>query len=173
MTAEEYLALPEEKPYLEFVNGEVIQKAMPNPDHFTLVQFLSYASFQAVRESGGMAGPEGRVEFVTGRGKEFRLPDWAYWRRERRQSTGDFMPPPTLAVEVRSPAETMAAQRDKCRYMREHGVEVCWLIDPSSRTVEVFEADLDGEARAEGTLSTVWFPGFAVDIARLFATLDG
>ncbi|MBK7725654.1 MAG: Uma2 family endonuclease [Dehalococcoidia bacterium] len=33
MTPEEYLALPEEKPYLEYVDGVVLQKPMPNEEH--------------------------------------------------------------------------------------------------------------------------------------------
>ncbi len=33
MTEAEYLALPETKPYLEFVDGEVLQKAMPDSTH--------------------------------------------------------------------------------------------------------------------------------------------
>lgn len=33
MTPEQYLALPEEKPYLEYIDGMVLQKPMPNEQH--------------------------------------------------------------------------------------------------------------------------------------------
>ena len=36
MTPEQYLALPEEKPYLEYVDGMVLQKPMPTEDHGAL-----------------------------------------------------------------------------------------------------------------------------------------
>ena len=36
MTPEEYLALPEEKPYLEYIDGMVVQKPMPTNEHAKL-----------------------------------------------------------------------------------------------------------------------------------------
>jgi Uma2 family endonuclease len=40
MTLAEFLALPEEKPYLEFINGEVVQKPLPTEPHGTLTSEL-------------------------------------------------------------------------------------------------------------------------------------
>lgn len=83
------------------------------------------------------------------------------------------MMPPTLAVEVRSPDDTMAEQRAKCRFYRNHGVDVCWLVDPASRTVEVFEAGREGAVLgANDTLTTPHLPGFALELSALFAVLD-
>ena len=80
---------------------------------------------------------------------------------------------PTLAVEVRSPGESLNAQRAKCRQFRENGVAVCWLVDPASRTVEVFEDGRDGE-RLQGavSLASSHLPGFSLAIEALFAVLD-
>ncbi|MFN0094530.1 MAG: Uma2 family endonuclease, partial [Dehalococcoidia bacterium] len=146
VTEAEYLALPETKPYLEFVFGEVRQKAMPNTDHVEIVDAVA-AMARAYRQAqrGSHAGPEPRVRFETERGREYRLPDYAYWAPGRPFLDAGEMMPPTLAVEVRSPDETMTAQREKCRYYRRYGVAVCWLFDPASRTVEVFEEGRDGD----------------------------
>ena len=97
----------------------------------------------------------------------------AYWAPGKPQGDGYRMLPPTLAVEVRSPDETMAEQRAKCRFYRHHGVEVAWLIDPEARTVEVFDADRDGETlSADAALESSYLPGFSLPLEKLFAVLD-
>ena len=174
MTAEQYLALPEEKPYREYVYGEVIAKAMPDDDHGELAALLGRALLDwRDEELGGRAGQEIRCRFDTERGPEYRLPDVAYWRPDKPRKDGDDTLPPTLAVEIRSPDETMAEQRRKCLYYRRYGVDICWLIDPISRTVEVFEDDLEGEPLApDGVLSSSRLPGLRIPVSRLFASLD-
>ena len=108
MTVEQYLALPEEKPYREYVHGEVIAKAMPDDDHGHIVYTLGELAAASLAEFGGRAGPEIRCRFDTERGPEFRLPDFAYWRTDRPRKDGKDTLPPALAVEVRSDSETMA-----------------------------------------------------------------
>jgi Uma2 family endonuclease len=66
--------------------------------------------------------------------------------------------------------ETMASQRAKCRWFRAHGVDVCWLIDPASRTVEVFEGNRDG-VRADGVLESAFLPGLRIPLDELFSGL--
>ncbi len=67
----------------------------------------------------------------------------------------------------------MAALRRKCRAFRANGVDVCWLIDPYARIVEIFEGDRDGEALApDGALVTSVMPGFSVSLSELFTVID-
>ena len=168
MSEEEYLALPEEKPYLEYVDGVVLQKPMPNAAHRALIEEIIFQIGLYRRQHGGAAGPEGRVRLPDGSG--FRLPDTAYWA-PGRDSGDDSVP--SLAVEVQSPGQTMAELRRKCRTFRANGVGVCWLVDPATRTVEVFEGDRDGEpVSADGILETAVMPGFSLSLSELFAVLD-
>ena len=168
MTDAEYLALPEEKPYLEYVGGVVLQKAVPSSLHRRIVFRIDAALFAYIETHGGDAGPEGRVRLPNG---SYRLPDTAYWK-PGIPSGDDTVP--TLVVEVRSPGEPMRDQREKCRQFREAGVEVCWLIDPQSRVVEVFEDEQDGEpVDHEGALMTSRMPEFAVPLAELWAAAEG
>lgn len=167
LTVAQYLALPETKPYLEYVCEEVVRKAMPNTDHFQIVQKVALrVGRHDEQAAGGHCGPEPRIRFATERGLEYRIPDFAYWAPGRPFSDGDDMLPATLAVEVRSPDETMAEQREKCRYYRRYGVQVCWLFDPPTRTVEVFEGGVDGEVRA--VLESAFVPGLRIVAATLF-----
>ena len=168
MSESEYLALPEEKPYLEYVDGVVLQKPMPNRAHVLLIEELIFAIGAYRRRHGGSSGPEGRVRMPDGGG--FRIPDAAFWSPSRPHEDDSV---PSLAIEVRSPGQALAELRRKCRAFRENGVDVCWLIDPSSRSVEVFEGDRDGEYLApEATLETLVMPGFSLPLTELFAVLD-
>ncbi len=170
LTVDEYLALPEEPPYLEYVEGEVIEKAIPDENHMTLIQELAFLIGSYRRGHGGFSGPEGRSAFWINGIPSFRLPDYSYFAPGRPRRDRGFLAAPGLAVEVRSPEETMASQRRKCRWFREHGVEVCWLIDPVSRTVEVLEGDRDGVLEAT-RLRIAAAPGLVIDSSALFAVL--
>jgi Uma2 family endonuclease len=168
MTEKEYLALPEEQPYLEYVDGVVQQKPMPNKDHILLAEELIIAIGLYRRRRGGSSGPEGRVRLPDGSG--FRLPDTAYWAPDRRHEDDSV---PSLAVEIRSPDQSMESLRRKCRTFRRNGVDVCWIIDPVTRTAEVFEDSMDGERLGRGgTPETPVMPGFRLELDALFAVLD-
>jgi len=172
LTVEEYFALPEEKPYLEYVNGEVCPKPMPDWMHFTVALAIVRALADHADRYGGHAGFEGRVGFDDPRDVRFLLPDVQFYAAGRPWKQRP-MPPPTLAVEVRSPEQSMASLREKCRFYRAHGVDVCWLIDPEARTAEVFDAGREGVLfPADGALESEALPGFRFRLADLFATLD-
>ena len=167
MSEAEYLALPEEKPYLEYVDGLVLQKPMPNDDHAALIAELALILGLYRRGHGGRVRVEMRTRFPNG---SFRIPDASYWAPG--QPSGDDSIP-TLAVEVRSPGQTMDELRAKCRFYRRNGVGVCWLIDPESRTAESFEGEADGLASGiEEELRSVLLPGFTLVLKDLFAVLD-
>jgi Uma2 family endonuclease len=168
MSEARYLALPEEKPYLEYVDGAVRQKPMPNADHGDLIQFLALELGLWARSFGGKVRPEMRS--ALGSRPDYRLPDLAYWLPGRPSGDDSI---PTLTIEVRSPGQSMRELRAKCHFYRQSGVEAAWLIDPASRTVEVFERDLDG-ARLDETsvLTSPLLPGFELPLKQLFAALD-
>lgn len=173
VTVEEYLALPEEPPYLEYVDGEVIEKAMPNRDHGAIAEELALHLGPYRRRRGGMSGPEIRVAFDADGRREFRLPDYAYWAPSKPQGSETMALPPTLAVEIRSPDESLRGLQAKCRYYRRHGVDVAWLIDPGARTVAVFEGERDGEVLSgDAVLESSFLPSFRLRLIDMFAALD-
>ena len=165
MTPEEYLALPEEKPYLEYVDGIVVQKPMPNLSHGELVAELIYRIKIWIEHNGGRIGPEVRARL--GDLPNFRLPDLSYWKP---QLPRDDDTPPSLAVEVRSRSQTMAELRRKCEFLRSTGVEACWLIDPIARTAEIYEGRRKTPRLAD-VLTAEALPGFELALSDLFAVL--
>lgn len=167
MSEKEYLALPEEKPYLEYVDGVVLQKPMPNANHRKLVTRFVVDLDAYANRVGGDSGPEGRIAFPAT--SNFRLPDAAFWAPGIPSGDDSI---PTLVVEVRSPQQTSTELRQKCRFFRRNGVQVAWLVDPEARTVEVFEGSRDaGTLTAPAVLTSPALPGFELDLAALFAVL--
>jgi len=100
MTEADYLSLPEEEPYLEYVDGLVVQKPMSNADDADLVGEIQYHLVAYRKVHGGRTGPERRV----GVGSNYRLPDTGYWPAGRPAGNDAL---PALAVEVRSPSQTL------------------------------------------------------------------
>ena len=172
ISVEQYLSLPEgEKPYLEFANGDVIAKAMPNMDHGVLVQAFGLRLGAYARDHGGRCGPEIRVEFVTTAGPVFRLPDFSYWAAGRPRRGDRAAQPPTLAIEVVSPDDTLAEQREKCAFYVDNGIDEAWLVNPATRTVERF-GDRSGLLGQSASLASEALPGFELSLSELFAVLD-
>ncbi|MFN0145817.1 MAG: Uma2 family endonuclease [Dehalococcoidia bacterium] len=168
MTEEAFLRLDEaEETDLEYIDGIVYEKGMVDANHGDIVGELSGRFWIYRNVAGGALGPERRVRLANGR---YLKPDLAFYAVGSR-SANDALP--TLAIEVRSPGETMESQRRKCRRYRAAGVPVVWLVDPRGRVVEVFEGDRDGVAlEPDAPLETPLLPGLSIAHRELFAVLD-
>ena len=116
MSAREFLALPEEKPYLEYIDGVVEQKPMVNANHGRTVARLDYKFIVYAEGHGGDYGPERRTG-PTSVGN-YLLPDTGFWLAGT--PSGDDTVP-TIAVEVRSPNQSLTNAR-----------EVLWLPEDGS-----------------------------------------
>jgi len=168
MTPEQYLALPEEKPYLEYIDGMVVQKPMfARPEGLLCAEVGSHI-VNWTRQHGGAAGIMART--AAGSGPSYRLPDVSFWKPGYASGDDDL---PTLAIEIRSPDQALTELRTKSRFFRNNGVEACWIIDPKSRSAEVFEGERDGDHIAsDGVLTAACLPGFELQFAELFTVLD-
>lgn len=169
---EEYLALPEEKPYLEYIRGEAVPKMAPDWLHFNLAKRILIALADYERAHGGSSGVEGRVRFEDDADLRYLLPDVAYYGPGRPQRIGGAMAPPALAVEIRSPGQPLESQREKCRYYRAHGVDSAWLVDAEARAVEIFEGSARRVLEVGEDLTSIALPGFSLPVADLFAGLE-
>lgn len=174
MTPEEYLALPEDKPYLEYYAGEVCPKPMPNFAHTDIARQIKRVFEAYEGTGGGYTTAEGRTRFGSGHEQYFVLPDVAYYRRGITIRDGQIYLPPTVAVEIVSPDQSLAEQRSKCRRYVENGVEVAWLIEPERRWVEVYEAGREPIMLhdPEDALAPAILPSFLITLGYVFAGLD-
>jgi hypothetical protein len=84
VTVTEYLAIPEEAPYLEYLHGEVVEKPGSGFRRMVVTNHLTVELHRYEATHGGISGPEARVEFQIEGGTYFRLPDVAYWAPGRQ-----------------------------------------------------------------------------------------
>ena len=172
LTFEEFLTLPPERPELEYFGGRAVQKAMAGLTQGDLQAAITALVWNFATAVGGHVSTEVDTDFFFPDGRAVRIPDVAYWAPGKpRRSTTRLALPPTLAVEIRSPGETIESQRRKCRAMRGAGVDVCWLFLPRLQAVEVFDSAHDGVAFVGETLTSEFLPGLALDLPALWAIM--
>jgi Uma2 family endonuclease len=144
ITLEAFLALPEEKPALEYFGGRITQKIAPGLRH-SLVrsQILCEGGNRLLHTRFGIAVPELRITM----GGASRVPDVAIFRWDRipRDEHGelldDVVTPPDVVVEVLSPGQTHRAMLARCHWYIEQGVQAALLVQPRARWIDVVRAD--------------------------------
>jgi Uma2 family endonuclease len=169
MTLEEFLALPEEKPYLELIDGEVQRKPVGKNKHANAQGELIYLLRAYSRTHGGKALVEGGVTIV-GDNRNFRVPDVSYFGPDQALDLDHAYASeaPRLAVEVRSEGQSLRALRERLAFFREHGSQATLLVDPDARTVEVHDGDRTWTATAEDVVTLESVPDFSFRVADLF-----
>jgi Uma2 family endonuclease len=138
LTLEEFLKLPEAKPASEFINGEIIQKPMPQGEH-SLIQttFCEVINGVAKKQKIAIAFPELRSTF----GGQSIVPDIAVFRWERiplnpsGRITNRFEIPPDWAIEILSPDQRQTKVLGNLLHCSRYGTELGWLIDPEEESV--------------------------------------
>jgi Uma2 family endonuclease len=177
LTLEEFLRLPEEKPALEYEDGRITQKVSPRLPHAALQFEIASLFNQALRPTRtARAFTELRTTF-TGRS---RVPDVSvyHWDRIPRDDTGalafdNVMIPPDVAIEIRSPEQTIASQLRRCRDYVDQGVAMAIMVAPEANRLWVFrpqQPELELAADDPIDFEDV-FPGFKLTSAEIFAAL--
>jgi Uma2 family endonuclease len=155
MTRQEYLALPEEPPYLEYRNGEVVAKAMPGPDHSALVtNLLTYLrTFTRERDDVWV---DTELRHYNEAEDRYFLPDVLVTRRSRRPDRWirPVLVMPDIAVEVVSPDDSLGDVLEKTGFHLRNGVEVVWIVDQESEQVSVFRRGEHPLTLSEGDVLT-------------------
>jgi Uma2 family endonuclease len=176
MTLDEFLALPETEPALEYAEGMVTQKVAPQGRHvFLQLNFTNEVNTFAQSRKLALALPELRTTYAG----LSRVPDVAIylWHRVPRLPNGQiadhFTEPPDVAVEIVSPGQGVTDLVTKCIWYVKNGVRIALIVDPSEDAVLRFRPDalpdvLTGDDRID--LDEV-LPGFELTVGQLFASL--
>jgi len=179
LTVEEFLALPDTEPGSEYIDGEVVQKAMPNVAHMIIQQLLALVvGLYVQRNRLGITGPEGRCVFGPPGAERGCLPDFLFVASAYLAGIdprGPIRRAPDLAVEILSPDDRMSEVMKKLRFYLDYGVRLVWLIDPDRRTVTVMSPpDTTRILTDEDTLDGGdVLPGFACAVADILPPVDG
>jgi Uma2 family endonuclease len=141
LTLEEFLKLPETKPASEYIDGQILQKPMPQGKHSRL-QGQLVTSINAVVESQriALALPELRCTF----GGRSTVPDVAIFRWQRipldPQGTiqNVFLDAPDWIIEILSPDQSQNKVTRNILHCLEYGCQLGWLFDPEDRSLLVY-----------------------------------
>ena len=162
---------------LELVDGTLVEKAV-GFESALLAMYLGHllTQFVSARKLGKVTGPDGLLRLCPGllRGPDIAFMSWKRLPGGRVPKEAFPSLAPDLAIEVLSPSNTPAEMKRKREEYFRTGVRLVWIVDPKTRTVEVYaprrkpvvltESDtLDG-----GKV----LPGFTLALAELFAELD-
>jgi Uma2 family endonuclease len=141
LTLEEFLQLPETKPGNEYIDGQIIQKPIPQGKHSTVQGELVPAINAVVKPKRlARAFPELRCTF----GDRSLIPDIAVFISSRipRDENGEianiFSIPPDWTIEILSPDQSQTKVTKNILHCLKYGTQMGWLIDPDEQTVFVF-----------------------------------
>lgn len=176
MTAQEYLALPEQR-WTELVEGELVV-SHPRLIHQQLMLEI-VMHLRRWTEAGPDRGEACLPLDVQLDDHNVYAPDVLWYRAGRAPHRHDPAPYPVpdLAVEVRSPSTwRYDVGAKKNLYERRHGLPELWLVDTAADGVLVFRRSAPGattfdvaEELARGeTLTSPLLPGFALPLCELF-----
>jgi Uma2 family endonuclease len=176
LSLEAFLALPEEKPALEYFDGAVTQKVTPKARHSRLQYKLAEWVNRAAEPSKlALAFPELRATFAGAS----VVPDVAvyHWERIPRDADGllqdDVFEPPDVAIEIISPGQRVNQLRRRCEWYVAHGVPLALLVDPYAESVTAFRPNSPPRSHtsAESVDCSDVLPGFGFVARDLFACL--
>lgn len=140
-TLKEFLKLPETEPASEYVDGEIVQKPMPQGKH-SVIQGELVSTINTVVKSRRIARalPELRCTFA---GRSI-VPDVSVfvWDRIPRDENGEianvFPLDPDWAIEILSPEQSQTKVTKKILHCLKYGTHMNWLIDPDEKSVFVY-----------------------------------
>ncbi|MBW4495972.1 MAG: Uma2 family endonuclease [Oscillatoria princeps RMCB-10] len=177
LTLEEFLQLPETKPASEYIDGQIIQKPMPQGKHSIIQTDLSTAINAVLKPKRiGRAFSELRCTF----GGRSIVPDVSVLLRDRipRDEKGDavntFSIPPDWTIEILSPEQSQTKVTKNILHCLKFGTQMGWLIDPEECSVLVYHQKQETEVFDEPE-AQLPVPSFASDlqltVGELFAWL--
>jgi Uma2 family endonuclease len=140
LTLEDFLKLPETEPDSDFINGEIIQKHLPQGKHSKLQgEFCTIVNQIAKPPKIAYAFPELRCTF----GGASIVPDVTVFRWERipLQPSGRianrFEIHPDWSIEILSPEQSQTKVLSKLLHCSRNGTELGWLLDPEAESILV------------------------------------
>ena len=178
ITLDDFLKLPETKPASEFIDGQILQKPMPQGKHST-VQIDLGSSINLTLKSSRIARAYTELRCTFG-GRSI-VPDVAVfaWERIPRDPDGKvanvFALAPDWTIEILSPAQSQTKVVRNILHCLSHGTQMGWLIDPEEEVVFVYLADRTISMYEEKD-DLLPVPGFAASfqwtIGQLFSWLE-
>ncbi len=144
ITLEEFLELPETQPPSEYINGQIIQKPMPQGKHSRLqAKLVTAMNNIAESQKIAYAFPELGCTF----GGRVIVPDIVVlrWEKIPLDENGDIanviVTYPDWTIEILSPDQSVTKVTGNILHCLNQGTTLGWLIDPATRSILIFPAN--------------------------------
>lgn len=144
LTLEEFLQLPETEPASEYMDGQIVQKPMPQGEHSAIQTELAAAINMALRSKRiARAFSELRCTF----GGRSTVPDICVftWLRIPRKENGGvenvFPIAPDWTIEILSPDPRQTKVTKNILNCLKYETQMGWLIDPKEQAVFIYLPD--------------------------------
>ncbi|MBD2566231.1 MULTISPECIES: Uma2 family endonuclease [Nostoc] len=141
ITLASFLKLPETKPAGEYIDGQIIQKPMPQGKHSTIRgEMISTISSIVKPKRIARAFPELRCTF----GGRSIVPDVSVftWQRIPRDENGEvanvFQAAPDWTIKILSPDQRQTKVTKNILHCLNYETQMGWLIDPEEQTIFVY-----------------------------------
>ena len=170
----DYLALPQNGPRYQLVDGDLIVSPSPTSRHQRILArlFRILANHIAARRLGEIFCAPLDVQWSE---HDATQPDLLFVAEGRRGRVGrrGVTGPPDLAVEILSEDREMYLDVKRKLYAR-HGLPEYWVVDPEAGVLFLYRLQEDPAApfRTFGSadrLESPSFPGLTVDLRDVFA----
>jgi Uma2 family endonuclease len=177
LTLEEFLKLPATKPASEYIDGQIIQKPMPQGEH-SAIQTELPAAINVVLKTKQIARAFTELRCTFG-GRSI-VPDISVftWMRIPRKENGQvanmFLTAPDWMIEILSPDQSQTKVTKNILHCLKHGTQMGWLIDPEDQSVFVYLPDRPTTFCDESSLHlpvSEFASGFDFTVADLFQWL--
>ncbi len=175
LTLNDFLALPETQPASEFIDGEIVQKPMPQGKHSAIQSELVPTVNSKLR---GVKIARAFTELRCSFADRAIVPDVSVfvWDRIVCDESGDianvFSIAPDWTIEILSPDQRQTKVVKNIAHCLRYGALMGWLIDPDDRTVFVYYPNGLMEIFDEPE-SQLPMPEFATDLLLTVADLFG
>jgi Uma2 family endonuclease len=184
LTLEAFLQLPETKPASEYIDGQIIQKPMPQGKHSKLQGKLVTVINAVVEEPQiALAFPELRCTYPAGSrdsvyGGRSTVPDIAVftWSRipvdDRGAVANVFQAAPDWTIEIFSPEQKYLKVTKNILHCLTHGTQLGWLIDPNEQMILTYAPGRQPDFFDEPT-AVLPVPTFAANLHLTVGELFG
>lgn len=175
LTLPEFLQLSETQPASEYIDGQIIQKPMPQGKHSVLQTQLSTV-INTVLQSAQVAWAFSELRCTFG--ERSTVPDVAVfvWSRlpcdDKGEISNAFTSAPDWTIEILSPDQNQTRVTKNILHCLQHGSQMGWLIDPEEQTVLVYLPPEQVKIFDQGK-QYLPVPGFANDVQITVEELFG
>jgi len=177
-TIDDLLALPDDGKRYELHDGVIVEVGTSSRDHAKIGihigrLLLNYLDFSGL--GGEVVGADGTFELDI---HNTRVPDVAYVSAEKTKKLPNgtvFYPfAPDLAVEIKSPSNTVDEMRELAEFYLRSGSRLVWSVDFQKRSIRVYRTGHKPiEVTDDGVLDGYdVLPGLKVRVADIFKVLE-